>query len=194
MDAGGLFIVCGPSGSGKNTLIEAVLERDPQCTTATTATTRAPRPGEVDGEDYFFYSQEEFERRVAQGDFVEWARVHGRCYGTLRNALKDRMATGKDVLLHIDVQGARSIRRSGLDAVTIFIKARSIEELETRLRKRGADSEDEIARRMQTARAELAAEEEFDYIVVNEDIETAVQELMAIIAAARRRRCTAEGE
>jgi guanylate kinase len=170
-------VVSGPSGSGKNAVIDALERRLPGAVRATTATTRPPRPGETDGQDYFFLSPGEFARRDARGEFLETAEVHGNRYGTLRGEVERLAGAGKTVLLQIDVQGARSLRRSGLGVTTVFLMPPSMEELERRLRARGTDEPGVIARRLRNARDEIAARGEFDHVVVNDDLERAVDEI-----------------
>lgn len=185
---GALFVVSGPSGSGKSTLIQRLRESDDQVVFATTATTRSPRPGEVDAEDYYFLSREEFERRIGGGDFVEWAEVHGNLYGTLRSELEKRLRSGQDVFLQIDVQGMRSIRQSAFRAVTVFVKPPSMEELEQRLRVRATEAQAVMDDRLRTARKEMAACDEYDHVVVNEDLDRAVAALREIVEHYRHER------
>jgi len=163
---------------GKGTLIKGLLERVPGIHVAVSATTRPPRPGEVDGRDYYFLSPEEFERRVRAGEFAEHAVYAGNRYGTLRSEL-DRPA--RAVLLEIDVQGARQIHGQRPDALLVFIAPPSLDELERRLRRRGADSEEQIAKRLAAAREELAARDEFAHVIVNDDAERALAELERLV-------------
>ncbi len=166
-------------------MLREALRRDAGLALSITATTRAPRPGETDGVDYVFLSAEEFERRIAEGAFVEWAEVHGHRYGTLREPLDRLLASGRDAVLQIDVQGMRSLRALGLPVVTIFLAPPSLEELERRLRDRGTESESTIRLRLENARRELAARDEYDYVVVNDVVDAAVDRLLAIVAAER---------
>jgi guanylate kinase len=185
--AGQIFVVSGASGTGKHTVITRALQADPSLTHSISATTRAPRHGEQDGREYYFLNRAEFERRVAASEFAEWAEVHGNLYGTLRSELDRIVASGKDALLELDVQGMRNVKRIGIDAVTVFIMAPSFEVLEQRLRARGTDADDVIAVRLRNAREEVAAKDEFDHVIVNVDIQEAVDELTAIIKAVRER-------
>jgi guanylate kinase len=178
-----LFVITGPSGVGKGTLIRTLMERVPELELAVSATTRAPRPGERDGADYHFLSDEEFERRVAAGEFVEHARYSGRRYGTLRSELERRTAEGVPIVLEIEVQGARQVRERGPEAVQIFIAPPSEEALRARLIGRGTDPPDAVAARLETARRELEARAEFDHEVVNDRLEDAVDELVRIVRA-----------
>lgn len=182
---GRIFVVSAPSGAGKNTVLREALRRDAELALSITATTRAPRPGEADGVDYVFLSAEEFDRRIAEGAFVEWADVHGHRYGTLREPLDRLLASGRDAVLQIDVQGMRSLRASGLPVVTIFLAPPSLDELERRLRDRGTERENTIRLRLENARRELAARDEYDYVVVNDVVDHAVDRLLAIVAAER---------
>lgn len=182
---GTLFVVSGPSCAGKHTILRPVLARDSGIEYAVSATTRPPRPGEVNGKDYFFLSEAAFRRRVAAGDFVEWAQVHGRLYGTLHEELDRHLRTGKDLVLELDVQGMRNVKAERPDVVTVFVMAPSLEELERRLRRRGADDEAAIALRLRNARRELAARKEYDYVIVNDVIEEAVEKMLAIIREQR---------
>ena len=172
----------GPSGVGKGTLIRTLLERIPGLELSVSATTRAPRPGERDGVDYHFLSDADFERRVAEGDFVEHATYSGRRYGTLRSELERRTATGVPVVLEIEVQGARQLRDALPEAVRIFIAPPSQEALRTRLIGRGTDAPKEVDARLRAAQAELAAQAEFPHVVVNDRLEDAVEALAAIVA------------
>lgn len=185
---GTLFVVSAPSGAGKHTVLTKVLEADSGIEHAISATTRAPRPGEVDGKDYFFLGEEEFRRRAAAGDFVEWAEVHGNLYGTLREELEVRLATKKDVVLELDVQGMRNIRALRNDVTTIFLMPPSFGDLEKRIRARGANDEASIAVRLRNARIEMAARDEYDYCVINDEVDRAAAAVRAIVAAHREKR------
>jgi guanylate kinase len=172
-------VITGPSGVGKGTLIRGLLERVPGLELAVSATTRPPRPREVDGRDYHFLSPEEFERRVQAGDFVEHAVYAGNRYGTLRSEL-ERPARG--IVLEIDLQGARQVRETLPEAMQVFIAPPSLEALEARLRRRGSDAPEQIRDRLAVAPRELAAQEEFSRVVVNDDLERAIQELEQLTA------------
>jgi guanylate kinase len=178
-----VFVITGPSGVGKGTLIRTLRERVPELQLAVSATTRAPRPGEQDGREYHFLSDDEFERRVADGAFVEHARYSGRRYGTLRSELERRLAEGRPVVLEIEVQGARQVRESMPEAVQIFIAPPSGEALRTRLVGRGTDDAQQVAARLETARAELEAQGEFAHVVVNDRLEEAVAALERCVRA-----------
>ncbi len=182
-----VFVVSAPSGAGKRTILRKVREKDDALEYVVSATTRSPRHGEVDGREYFFLDEQEFGRRVDAGDFLEWAKVHGHLYGILREELDRRLATGHDVILELDVQGMRSMKKAWPEAITIFITASSVAELEARLRKRGANDPDDMALRLENARAEMEARHAFDYIIVNEVLEEAVADFEAIVRAERRR-------
>jgi len=175
------FVITGPSGVGKGTVIRGVLERIPQVELSVSATTRAPRPGERDGVDYHFLSDDDFERRVAAGDFLEHARYSGHRYGTLRSEMERRTAAGAPVMLEIEVQGARQVREAMPEAVQVFIAPPSLEALRARLVGRGTDSADDVKSRLDTARVEMEARDEFAHVVVNDRLETAVDELVAIV-------------
>ncbi|KGO99222.1 guanylate kinase [Novilysobacter defluvii] len=185
---GTLFIVSAPSGAGKSSLVNAVLARDPAIRLSISFTSRAPRPGERHAEHYHFVDEAEFERMVEAGDFFEHARVHGDWKGTARQSVEPQLAAGKDVLLEIDWQGARQVRSKVPGAISVFILPPSRDALEQRMRKRGQDSEEVIARRLAAAREEMSHYGEFDYVVVNEDFPVAVEELCSIFTASRLRR------
>ena len=176
-----VFVITGPSGVGKGTLIRGLMERVPGLALSVSATTRRPRPGERDGADYHFLSDAEFERRVAAGDFVEHADYAGRRYGTLRSELEDRVRAGAPVVLEIEVQGARQVRQAVPDAVQVFIAPPSLEQLRERLVLRGTDDADVVQRRLEVAAQELEARPEFGYVVVNDRLEDALDELSAIV-------------
>jgi guanylate kinase len=184
---GTLFVVAAPSGAGKSTLVNALLEREPAISLSISHTTRPPRPGEQYGRHYYFVERQEFEREIAEGIFLEHAEVHGNLYGTSRTTVAGLLAQGRDVLLEIDWQGARQIRKSKPDCVSVFILPPSRPELERRLRGRGSDSAEVIARRLHNSREEIAHAHEFDYIIVNDDFEVALGDLQAIVHAVRQR-------
>jgi guanylate kinase len=176
-----VFVITGPSGVGKGTLIRGLLARIPELQLSVSATTRRPRPGEVDGVDYHFLSDEEFDRKVTAGAFVEHAAYSGRRYGTLRSELERRTAAGIPVVLEIEVQGARQVRRTLPSAVQVFIVPPSDAALRERLVGRGTDGPDEIERRLHVAAHELAAQREFDHMVVNDRQEEAVDQLERLV-------------
>lgn len=185
---GVLLVISAPSGAGKLTLLNKVRESQAgSFVTTVSATTRAPRTGEVDGQDYYFLTREVFEVKRTADEFVEWAEVHGNLYGTLFSELDRCLATGKDVILELDVQGMESLKEIRHDVVTVFLMPPSLEVLETRLRNRGTDEDDVIALRLKNAGDEMAQRHGFDYIVVNDKIDQAASDLDAIIRAERCR-------
>jgi guanylate kinase len=179
-----VFVITGPSGVGKGTLIRTLRERLPLLALSVSATTRAPRPGEVDGVDYHFLTDTDFQRRVDAGEFVEHATYAGRRYGTLRSELARHIAAGHPVVLEIELQGARQVRTTLPEALQVFIAPPSLEALRARLIGRGTDDEAEIAARLRVAEEELAAQDEFGHVVVNDRLEDAVDQLLSIVAAA----------
>lgn len=187
-----LFVLSAPSGAGKDTILSHFLAQSDGIVRCVTATTRPPRPGEVNGRDYHFLSEEEFEREAQSGELLEWAFVHGHRYGTPRRWVMEQLARGQDVILKIDVQGGLAVRERCPDAVLIFVMPPSLEVMEQRLRKRGLESEAQIQRRLQDAPGELAHASHYDYVIVNDVLEVAVAKLAAIVAAERcrvRRHC-----
>jgi len=182
-----LFILSAPSGAGKTTLSRQLLSVVPNLHPSISYTTRAPRKGEVGGRDYHFISEDQFTRLRAAGAFAEWAQVHGALYGTIRAPLDEALACGQDLLLDIDVQGARQLKTCYAAAVSIFVLPPSWQTLEHRLRKRGTDHEEIIARRLQRAREEAGELSAYDYMIVNDSVERAVATLLAIIEAERAR-------
>jgi guanylate kinase len=174
---GRLLLITGPSGVGKGTLVTRLRERHPDLWLSVSATTRAPRAGEEEGRHYFFLDRAAFERQVAAGGFLEWAEFAGNLYGTPRAAVQERLEAGRTVLLEIELEGARQVRRSFPAGFQVLLRPPSFEELERRIRGRGTDSEEAIARRLARAREELAAEAEFDAVVVNDDLERALVDL-----------------
>ncbi|PJK06912.1 guanylate kinase [Lysobacteraceae bacterium NML120232] len=185
---GTLYIVSAPSGAGKSSMVRAALARDPNIALSVSFTSRAPRPGERDGEHYHFVSAEKFEAMIAAGDFFEHASVHGDWKGTAKQSVMPQLATGRDVLLEIDWQGARQVREMLPDTVSLFILPPSGKALEERMRKRGQDSEETILRRLAAAREEMSHYGEYDYLVVNDDFDAAVNQMCAIFTASRLRR------
>ena len=184
---GSLFVVSAPSGAGKTTLCREVRERVPGLAYSISVTTRAPRPGEIDGTDFRFVSETEFRRRLEGDEFAEWAVVHGNYYGTQAQPLEAALGRGEDVLLDIDTQGAGQLRLRYPEAVLIFIVAPSMAELEQRLRERRSNAQQDIARRLARAREEIALWRRYDYLIVNQDVKEAVEQLTAIVQAERCR-------
>jgi guanylate kinase len=176
-----VFVITGPSGVGKGTLIRALLDRLPDLELSVSATTRAPRPGESNGAHYHFLSREQFQQRVDDGDFVEHAEYSGNCYGTLRSELNRRLADGIPVVLEIEVQGARQVREKLPEAVQVFIAPPSPEALRSRLVGRGTDTTDQVERRLETAESELAAQPEFAHVVINDRLDDAIEALVEVV-------------
>lgn len=184
---GSLFVIVAPSGAGKTSLVRGLLENEPDVRLSVSFTTRTPRPGERDGIDYRFVTVSEFESRRAEGEFLEWARVHDNLYGTSRAWIESQMGAGQDIILEIDCQGATQVKRLYPDAVGIFIAPPSIEELARRLRARAQDSESVIERRINAAQAELAQADHFEYVIINQHFGDALEQLRALVRAARLR-------
>jgi len=178
-----VFVITGPSGVGKGTLISKLLERVPNLELSVSATTREPREGEVDGRDYHFLSPQEFDRRVEAGDFLEFATYSGNRYGTLRSEVERCLSSGRSVVLEIEVQGARQVRAAMRESVQVFIAPPEPAQLRRRLEGRGTDSAEAIDARLQVAEQELAAKDEFPHLVVNDEIERAAAELEEIVRA-----------
>lgn len=177
-----LLVVSGPSGSGKGTLCRALKEALPELKYSVSVTTRPPRRGEVHGVDYFFVSKEDFLRRLEAGEFLEWAEVYGNYYGTPRATVERWLEEGNDVLLELDVQGALKVKELFPQAVLVFIAPPSLEELGTRIAKRGTESEEDMRKRLSSAGLELEAAKHYDYVIVNDEAERALKELLEIIA------------
>jgi guanylate kinase len=185
--SGSMILVVAPSGAGKSSLVSALLTTDPTLALSVSFTTRSPRPGEVEGINYHFISEEEFLSRKEQGDFLEWAFVHGNYYGTSRSWIMEKMEQGQDVILEIDWQGAQQIQKIVPQAIWIFILPPSLKILEERLRHRGQDDEATIQRRIKAAHEELSHLSEANYLVVNDLFQAALFELRQIISASRLR-------
>jgi guanylate kinase len=190
---GTLFVVSSPSGGGKGTIIRHVLDVVENLRYSVSYTTRAPRPGEVDGREYFFVNRETFEEMVAAREFLEWACVHGNLYGTAKNQIIEDTAAGADIILEVDVQGAASVRQLLMDSVSIFILPPSYEVLRQRLIARGTDSPEELELRLRNAPEELKQYSAFDYVIINDEIDRAVGQLASIIYAERARCMRQEG-
>jgi len=184
---GSVLVISAPSGAGKTTLCKRLLEDDPVVAFSVSYTTRPPRAGEQEGVDYVFVDRDEFEHRSDLGELVEWAVVGGHLYGTSVEAVKEAAARGRDILLDIDTQGAMNIRRQIADAVLIFILPPGKASLQERLMMRGTDAPDEVARRLGLARGEVEKSLAYDYVIINDDFETAYRQLRAVVEAARCR-------
>jgi guanylate kinase len=189
-----LFIVSAPSGAGKTTLVERLVEQAPRLKMSRSYTSRHARDGEVDGVDYNFVTRERFEAMAAVGEFLEWAEVFGNLYGTSAADTDRLLESGNDVVLVIDVQGARKVRRRGVETTAIFVMPPSFEVLEQRLRGRSKDSEDTIQQRLQVAREEVASFTEYDFVVINDELPAAVDKLRGIVIAERARLRCMRGE
>jgi guanylate kinase len=187
-----VFVISAPSGSGKSTLVKALLASDPRLVFSISYTTRAPRGAEIPGDSYHFVDRTEFERRIALGEFLEYAQVFGNYYGTHRSVWDRAQAEGKDLVLDIDVQGAQQLKSKIPDAVTIFVLAPSREILEQRLRARSEDNDEVIERRLTEAAAEIRNYQRYDYVIVNEQVDEAVASLAAVVRAERLRRSRME--
>jgi guanylate kinase len=188
--SGNLFVICAPSGAGKTSLVNALLEREPDVELSISYTTRAPRNGEEDGREYHFVAREKFMEMAARGEFLESALVHGNYYGTSQTWIDTRMAEGRDIVLEIDWQGAQQVRRLVPSAIGVFILPPSLEVLRRRLTLRGQDSSDVIERRLANAREEIAHVAEFDYVIINQSFDVAVVDLVSIVRANRLRTTT----
>ena len=183
--SGQLFIVAAASGAGKTTLVRQLLAREPDIRLSISYTTRAPRPGEENRREYHFVSEAQFQAMIAADDFLEWAQVHGNYYGTSKRWIVTERAAGRDVLLEIDWQGAQQVRRVFPDAIGVFILPPSMEELTRRLTGRGTDSAEVIARRLAAAREEMSQVGEFGYVIINDDLQTALSDFVAVVRATR---------
>jgi guanylate kinase len=182
---GTLFVLAGPSGVGKGSVVRELVAKDPSLSLSVSVTTRPPRPGEVDGVDYFFVDEDAFARMVEAGELLEWAEIVGHRSGTPKGFVEDRLGEGRDVILEIDVVGASQVRERVPDSVLIFLEPPSLEELERRLRGRGTETEEAIRLRLQTAAWELEQRSWFDHVVVNDDLERAAGRVAAIIETSR---------
>ena len=182
---GHLYIVAAPSGAGKTTLVRLLLENDTGIRVSISSATRAPRPGEEDGREYHFVDVPSFVEMIRHGDFLEWAEVHGNYYGTPKHWIAAELKAGHDVLLEIDWQGAQQVRKAFPKAIGVFILPPSLEALEERLSGRGTDSAETIARRMAAARDEMRHVDEFDYVIINDDLQKALGNLKSVISASR---------
>jgi len=176
-----LFVISGPSGAGKGTLVARVRDRRSNLGLTVSATTRAPREGERDGVSYYFLTRDEFDRRVAAGEFVEWAEVHGNCYGTLVSEVESKLKSGASLILEIDVQGALQVKKRFPDAVLIFIKPPSLDTLRQRLEGRGSETPESLELRLADAADELALADRYDDVIVNDDLDLATDELVRVL-------------
>jgi guanylate kinase len=176
-----VFVISGPSGAGKGTLTVELLKRVPSLTHSISATTRKPRPGEINGVDYHFVTDKEFDNYIADGDFLEWAYVHSNRYGTLKSAVRDQLRKGRGVVLEIDVQGGSSVKEQMPEAVLIFIEPPSMEELAKRLKGRNTETDEELEQRLKNAIREMEFAGKYDYIVINDDMNKAIDELVNIV-------------
>jgi guanylate kinase len=183
--SGTLYIVAAPSGAGKTTLVCLLLEQDSAVHLSISCTTRAPRPGETDGREYHFIDMAEFHRQIQADEFLEWAEVHGNFYGTSKKWIADQLTAGNDVLLEIDWQGAQQVRKLFPQAIGIFILPPSLDELERRLIGRDTDSREVITRRLAAAQAEMRHVGEFDYVIINNQLQEALDDLRAVVRASR---------
>ncbi|MGB9615656.1 MAG: guanylate kinase [Fervidobacterium sp.] len=180
-----LFVISGPSGVGKTSIIRSVLERVERVVFSVSCTTRKQRPGEIHGVDYFFISHEKFKKMIDENKFIEWAQVHDNFYGTPADFVWENINEGYDVILDIDVQGALTVKKNWNNAKFIFVAPPSYEVLSERLRKRGTETEEKIQKRLETAKKELAYIPEFEYLIINEDLEESIRNLSSIIHAER---------
>lgn len=183
MAIGRLIVLTGPSGVGKGTLLRSLLQRHPDLYLSISVTTRSPRPGEINGKHYYFVSRAEFDRMVVNNELLEWAEFAGNCYGTPRRSVEDQIRQGRWVVLEIELEGARQIRRTFPEALRVFILPPSMPELEYRLRSRGQDSDEAIVRRLARAEAEINAANEFDFQVVNDDLDKALKQIENVLFA-----------
>ena len=182
---GHLFIVAAPSGAGKTTLVRMLLDHDPGIRVSVSSTTRLPRPGEENGRAYHFVDVQNFLEMVGRGEFLEWAEVHGNYYGTSKRWIESEIAAGRDVLLEIDWQGAQQVRKAFPDAIGVFVLPPSLMALKERLSGRGTDSPEIIARRFAAARDEMRHVDEFDYVIINDDLQQAFGNLQSVVSASR---------
>ena len=185
MQKGLLIVISGASGTGKGTVCKKILNDLPEVAYSISATTRAPRPGEVDGKEYYFLDVDEFKNWIADGKFLEYAKVYGNFYGTPLNKIEERLNRGEDILLEIDVQGALNVKKKCPEGIYIFLLPPSLEELKRRIEGRGTETPESLSRRLKNAVAEIKIGTEYDYVVVNDTIDNAVAQIKSIIAAER---------
>jgi guanylate kinase len=179
---GRLIVLTGPSGVGKGTLLKALLTRHPELYLSVSATTRSPREGEIEGVHYYFYPRDRFDKMILAGELLEWAEFAGNYYGTPIEPVRDRLDRGRSVILEIELAGARQVAKIFPDALRVFILPPDLETLETRIRDRGTESADAIRRRLEQAKVEIAAQQEFDYQIVNDDFQTALEQLEKLVS------------
>ncbi|MFH1305459.1 MAG: guanylate kinase [Candidatus Omnitrophota bacterium] len=183
-----IIVVSAPSGSGKTTIVSRLLETTPGTRRSVSYTTRPPRKGEADGKDYIFIREEEFKKKREQGELLEWEENFGNCYGTSRQQILDAREKGEDIILNIDVRGARKVKEAFPESISVFVMPPSPEELVARLKRRNTDQEKDVSLRLKEAEREIAAAEEYDYLIVNDDLEKAARELKTIIENERKLR------
>ncbi|MGN0941749.1 MAG: guanylate kinase [Selenomonadaceae bacterium] len=183
MRKGSLIVVSGPSGAGKDTICSAFLEREKNIAYSVSATTRAPRAGEVDGKNYYFVTREQFESMKEHDELLEWAEVYGNYYGTPIKKIQEKIAAGQDILLEIDTQGAMNVKRRFPNGVFVFILPPSLDELQRRIRGRGTEDEKTIEKRLGASVGEIKMASDYHYVIINDEVETAVEKLMAIVTA-----------
>jgi guanylate kinase len=182
-----IIIVSAPSGSGKTTIVSGLVERLPDIKRSVSYTTRAPRQDEKEGIDYIFISQEEFKKKIENGEFLEWEENFGYCYGTSKEQVEEAVKGGEDVVLSIDVKGAKRVKRIFPQSISIFIMPPSMEELSSRLKNRKTDREEQVSMRLEESKTEIASSDEYEYLIVNDDLQKAIEELKEIVENARKR-------
>ncbi len=182
-----LLVVSGPSGAGKGTICDLFLANNPDVAVSVSATTRKPRDGEVEGKSYYFMSEEQFKAKIAAGEFYEYAHNYGNYYGTPRRFVEEKLASGQDVILEIDIKGAQQVKQQVPDATYIFILPPSLDELENRIINRGSETPESLGRRMASAREEMSFVDKYDYFIINDDLADAVYKMECIVTAEKQR-------